>query len=102
MDQILAVQAFLLRQGLDQCPISVDLTDVVYQSEQPPLYIHFALGTQSESIHTLLHTDIGKDRLDNTEPPGINALALFAVDLGLHLIDQVRRLPIHWYRKIPG
>jgi hypothetical protein len=36
---------FLLCQGLDQRPISVDLADIVYQSEQSPLYIHFQLGT---------------------------------------------------------
>ena len=70
-------------------PVSVDLADIVNQSEQSPLYIHFALGTQRESIHTLLHTDIGKDRFDDPQPPGINAFALFTIDLGLHLIDQV-------------
>ena len=43
---------------------SVDLADIVYQSEQPPLYIHFQLGTQSEAVHALVHTDVGEDRLD--------------------------------------
>ena len=33
-----------LRIGLYQRPEHVDLADIVYQSEQPPLYIHFALG----------------------------------------------------------
>jgi hypothetical protein len=30
--------------GLDQRPKSVDLADIVYQSEQSPLYIHFRFG----------------------------------------------------------
>jgi len=33
-----------LRQGSVDRPECVDLADVVYQSEQPPLYIHFQLG----------------------------------------------------------
>ena len=31
----------MVPQGLVECPKSVDLADIVYQSEQPPLYIHF-------------------------------------------------------------
>ena len=30
--------------GLGERPEDVDLADIVYQSEQPSLYIHFALG----------------------------------------------------------
>lgn len=30
-----------LRQGLDQCSKGVDLADIVNQSKQSPLYIHF-------------------------------------------------------------
>ena len=92
---------FSLRQGLDPRPEHVDLADIVYQSEQHPLYIHFAFGAQGEAVHALLHTDVGKDRFHDPQPPGINALALLTIDLRLHLIDQVR-LPIHWHRKIPA
>lgn len=49
-----------------------------------------------------MHTDIGKDRLYNSQPPGVDALALFAVDLRLHLIDQVGRLAIHLDGKVPA
>ena len=31
--------------GLGQRPKGVDLADIVNQSEQPPLYIHFPFGT---------------------------------------------------------
>src|SRR4030042_6991342 len=48
-----------------------------------------------------LHTDIGEHRLNNPEPPGIDSLALFAIDLCLHLIDQVRWLRLHLYGEIP-
>ncbi len=51
-------------------------------------------------MHALLHTDVGKDRLDNPQPPGVDALALFTIDLGLHLIDQVRLLALHLNGKI--
>ena len=67
----------------------MDFADIVYQSEQPPLYIHFQDGTYSKAVHALVHTDIGKDRLDNAQPAGIDALSLLGIDLGFHLIDQV-------------
>ena len=73
--------------GLGERPKSVDLADVVYQGEQPPLYIDFLFGTQSKVVHALVHTDIGKDRFHDPKSPGINALALFTIDLGLHRID---------------
>ena len=49
-----------------------------------------------------LYTGIGKDRLDYAQPSGIDPLALFGVNLGLHLIDQVGRLRIHWDGEIPA
>ena len=87
---------------LDQRPKSVDFANIVHQSEQHPLYIHFSFRAQREAMHPLLHTDVGKHRFHDPQPPGINALALFTIDLGLHFIDQVRRLPSHWYGKIPA
>jgi len=88
--------------GLDQYPKSVDLADIVHQSEQSPLYIHFPFRAQGEAVHTLLHTDVGKDRFDNAQTPGIDALALFTIDPGLHLIDQVGWLRNHRHGKIPA
>jgi hypothetical protein len=35
----------------------------VYQSEQPPLYIHFSFRAQGEAMHALLHADVRKDRV---------------------------------------
>jgi len=80
----------------------VDLADIVDQSEQSPLYIHFQFRAQDESIHAFLHADIGKDRFNDTEASGIDLLALGRVNLGLHLVDQVRWLVIHLDRKIPA
>ena len=42
-----------------------------------------------------MHTDVGKDWLDNTQPSGVDLLSLFGIDLGLHRIDQVWLLRIH-------
>lgn len=53
-------------------------------------------------MHALVHTDVGKDRLDNAQPSGVDLLSLIGIDLGLHLIDQVGRLRIHWDGKIPA
>lgn len=36
-----------------------------------------------------MHTNIGNDRLNNRQAPGIDTLPLSTTDLGLHLIDQV-------------
>jgi hypothetical protein len=91
-----------LKLGLDQRPEGVDLADIVNQSEQYPLYIHFTFGAQGEAIHVLMHADVGKDRLDNGQPSRIDLLALLAVDLGFHPIDQVRLTRVHLNRKIPA
>jgi len=88
--------------GLDQRPKGVDLADMVNQSEQRPLYIHFPLGTQGKAMHPFLHTDVRKDRFDDPQPSGIDALADFTIDLHLHLIDQVGLLAVDLDGKIPG
>ena len=84
-----------LRIGLCQRPEHVDFADIVYQSEQPPLYIHFQFGPQREAVHALLDTDVGKHRLDNTQPSGVDPLALFSIDLGFHLFDQIGMQTTH-------
>ncbi len=91
-----------LKIGLDPSPEDVDLADIVNQSEQSPLYIHFAFGSQGETIHVFMHADVGKDRLDNREPPRVDLLARLAVDLGFHQIDQVRLTRVHLNRKVPA
>jgi hypothetical protein len=76
----------------------VDLADVVDRSKPRtrPLYIYFGFGPQCGVVHAFLHTDVGKDWLDNGD-----LLALFGIDLGLHFIDQVGLLRIHRDGKIP-
>ena len=66
------------------------------------MYIHFAFGTQGESIHVFMHADVREDRLDNTQSSGIDLLARFAVNLGFHQIDQVRLPRVDLNRKIPA
>ena len=53
-------------------------------------------------MHPFLHTEVGKDRLHDPEPSGIETLALFTIDLGLPLIDQVWLLALHLKGKIPA
>ena len=78
----------------------MDLADIVYQSEQSPLYIHFPFRAQREAVHALLHADVSEDRFHDPQSPGIDALALFTVDLGFHLIDQVGGLALNLNGKI--
>ena len=49
-----------------------------------------------------MDTNVGKDRLDNGQPSRIDFLALHAVDLGFHQIDQVRLAGINLNGKIPA
>ena len=49
-----------------------------------------------------MHTNVGKDRLDNGQPSRIDFLALLAVDLGFHQIDQVRLVGIDLNGEIPA
>ena len=51
-------------------------------------------------MHALLHADVSEDRFHDPQPPGIDALALFTVDLGFHLIDQVGGLALDLNGKI--
>ena len=53
-------------------------------------------------MHALVHTDVGKDRLDDRQPSGIDALSFLAVDLRFHLIDQVRLLGIDLNGEVPA
>mgnify|MGYP003379926480 CR=1 FL=1 len=53
-------------------------------------------------MHSFLYTNIDKNRLNNCQASGINALALFTIDLRLHLIDQIRLLGIDLNGEIPA
>ena len=35
----------------------MDFADIVHESEQSPLYIHFQFGAQRETVHALVYTD---------------------------------------------
>jgi len=104
-------------KGLGQHPKNVDFADIVNQSEPRtrPLYIHFTFRAQSKAVHTFVHTDVGKDRLDNAQSPGVDALSLLSVDLGHRVagVDSVcphcaagtrgsrkspkpQKMPVHW------
>ena len=80
----------------------MDLPDSVDQRIQTPLDIHFAFGAQGEAVHPLVDTEVGKDRFNDPQPSGVEALPLFAIELRLHLIDQVPWLALHRNGKIPA
>ena len=110
-DTIISLSSFfnltIARQGHSSCSVSVnhsvlvDLADIVHQGKQPPLDIHLGFGAQGEVVQTLLDTDIGKDRLNNGQASGIDLFALWCVDLGFHLVDQIGSLIIHPDGQVP-
>jgi len=68
---------------------------MVNQSEPRtrPLYIYFTFGAQAEAMHPLLYTEVGKDRLDDPQPSGIDALAA-SVPVGLSRTHENTDQPI--------
>ena len=67
----------------------VDFTNIMHESKQLPLYIHLDFRAQGEVVQSFLNSDIGEDRLDNSQTSGIDLFALGSIELGLYLLDQV-------------
>ena len=72
-------------------PIIHDLFNVVYDTKQIPLNIHFVFSPHGKPIQPFLCPDIRKDRLHNSQPPFISCLSLLCIDLLDHLTDQRAR-----------
>ena len=85
-----------------QLAISVDFTNVVDQSEQHPLHIHLGFRPQGEVVQAFLYAEIGKDRFNDRQSPGIDLSAFGCVDAGFHLIDQAGWLTCHLDRQTPA
>ncbi len=62
---------------------------------QSPLYINFGFRAQRESAHLLVNANVRKHRLDNSQSPGVDFLALGAVNFGFHLVQHVRLRLLH-------
>ena len=67
----------------------VDFTNIMHESKQFPLHIDFGFGAEGEVIQSFLNAEVGKDRLYDRQPAGIDLPAFRRVDPGLHVIDQV-------------
>ena len=67
-----------------------DFTNIVDESKQLPLDIDLALLAEGEMIQALVNSDVGKDRLNNSEASGIDPPSRDRVDLMFHGIDQAR------------
>ena len=57
------IRYFPLVQGSEDRSKGVDLADIVNQGEQPPLYIHFGFGTKGKTVHALVDTEVGENRV---------------------------------------
>lgn len=80
----------------------MDFADIVHESEQSPLYIHFQFRAEGEALHALVDTDVGKDRFHDPQASGVDLPSLLAIDPGLHRIDQVQGLGSGGDGKIPA
>jgi hypothetical protein len=70
-------------------PVALDFTNVVDESEQLPLDIHFGFGAEGEVVQVFLDAEIGKDRLHDRQTPGVDLPAFGCIDPELHVFDQV-------------
>ena len=75
--------------GSKNPPVLLDFTNVVDESEQLPLHIHFGFGAEGEVVQPFLDAEIGKDRLHDRQTPGVDLPAFGCIDAGFHLLDQV-------------
>ena len=57
-------------------PIPVDFTNVVDQGKQLPLHIDFGFRANGEVVQSFLDAEIGKDRFNDRQTPGIDLPAL--------------------------
>ncbi|MFZ5888951.1 MAG: hypothetical protein ACOYYF_15980 [Chloroflexota bacterium] len=57
---------------LIQPPEGMDFADIVNHRIQSPLHIHLGFGAERKAVHVLVETDVGKDRLDNFQPLGVD------------------------------
>lgn len=53
-------------------------------------------------VQPFLHTNIGKDRLNDCQPSGIDRPAMRIIDLCFHLLDQTEFLLLHLDGQIPA
>ena len=60
------------------------LLDVVYQTEELPLRIHFRSPAQREAVEFLVVADVGEDRFHRGEASSVERTPLWAVDRPLH------------------
>ena len=67
----------------------MDFTNIVDESKQLPLDIDLGFRANGEVIQSFLYAEIGKNRLDDRQPPGIDLPAFWGVDAVFHLLDQV-------------
>ena len=78
----------------------MDFTNIVDQRKQLPLHIDLGFRPQGKVIQAFLNANIGKDRLDDRQAPGVDLFALRRVDLGFHLFDQIGLLTLDLDRQI--
>ena len=75
--------------GSVNTPIPVDFTNVMDQRKQFPLHIDFGFRADGEVIQSFLDAEVGKDRLNAGQTPGLDLPAGRCVDPGFQGFDQV-------------
>lgn len=69
------------------------------QSEQFPLHIDFGFGSEGEMVQPFMDTDVGKDRLNDSKTPGVDAATMRRIDPGFHGFNQTGSLAFNFHRE---
>jgi hypothetical protein len=65
-----------------------DLLEIMDQTVEPPLKVHFNLASQRRTISSLLRTNVPTYRFHNSQPLAVDPPGFWRVDLRDHLLGQ--------------
>lgn len=63
---------------------TLELADIVDKAEELPLCIDLTPGAQAKALKAVGAGDVGENRLNDAESPGVLIAAVLGVDLALH------------------
>ena len=72
--------------------MALHFTDVVHQTEEQPLRIHFGAPSEGEATQSMRVPEVGKDGFHDAESAAVLIATFVGVDLALHHRLISRRL----------
>jgi hypothetical protein len=93
---VFAVSSFIDIPASQKCGIRLpvlftismmrQLLDIVNQTVEIPLRVHFALGSQGEAVQPFVVPQVAEDRFDDPDAPPIELASALAVDRAPHAL----------------